>query len=422
MLLQGYKSKWEIGIRLTLIIMISSLVLNLMKLNSYSIIGFLFFSFLTFRFFKKPSFDLLGISSLCYFGITLIGLFFTTNIGVESKNIESKLLLFILPLLYAFYGLDKRILSVYVFKTLLYSVSIVSVFCLVYSLVSFWEFRDLNLFFYHDLLKPIQHHAVYFSIGVILCIIYLITNKDILRNRSFLKISWIAYLWIILLLLSSKMLIFFAVVFLLAIQFKKIRSKNTGKWILGLAVLLIALFSFKNPISQRFYEIANSNLQVISQETIGPEVYLNGLEFRLLQWRNTYEILNRYDAWLTGVGFADSKKLLWEQYDILRLYKGEDPSVIGGFYVYDLHNQYLQTTLQMGILGLLVLVLFMFSLFKAAIQTQNILLLALACMFVFLCFTENVLDRQYGMIFFVFIPFLLNNFQASPTGIKKESN
>ena len=63
-------------------------------------------------------------------------------------------------------------------------------------------------------------------------------------------------------------------------------------------VTLIALIP--SPVGTRFRAVFAGNDLLFTQKKFTPGTYFNGVQFRLLQWRFTYEILNEQHAWLLG--------------------------------------------------------------------------------------------------------------------------
>ena len=69
---------------------------------------------------------------------------------------------------------------------------------------------------------------------------------------------------------------------------------------------------------------------------------------------------------------------------------------------YNPHNQFLQSTLEIGIIGLLVLVLLLFFVLKFAFIDSNWLLGILCLNLIFNALFESMLQRQSGIVFFTF--------------------
>ena len=69
---------------------------------------------------------------------------------------------------------------------------------------------------------------------------------------------------------------------------------------------------------------------------------------------------------------------------------------------YNPHNQYLQTTLEIGIQGLAILLMLFISGLIFALRTKNWILLLLISAFMFNAFFESMFQRESGIVFFSF--------------------
>ena len=167
-------------------------------------------------------------------------------------------------------------------------------------------------------------------------------------------------------------------------------------------MVITLTFTIKNPISKRFYEIAKGNIKIVTHDSFKKSDYFNGLQFRLLQWKFVGEILTEKKRWLIGVSPGDAQATLNEKYLAKNMYSGETSRGDRGYLVYNTHNQFLQTVLQNGIIGLAVLMMICVPLLKLALQNKKkpgsfIILLLLAWLF-----TEAAFETQYGIVIFIF--------------------
>jgi len=85
---------------------------------------------------------------------------------------------------------------------------------------------------------------------------------------------------------------------------------------------------------------------------------------------------------------------------------------------YNSHNQYLGYFLIAGLIGFLVLFGFLLFHFKNSIYRKNDLYFIVVFFFSIIMFIENILERQSGIILFIF---LMNLFEYSPITYKKVS-
>jgi O-antigen ligase len=96
-----------------------------------------------------------------------------------------------------------------------------------------------------------------------------------------------------------------------------------------------------------------------------------------------------------GFGINDDKQALYNCYkkELYYLYESK----------FNTHNQFLSVTMKAGIVGLIVFLFMLIYNFKLAFSLQNRLYLSLLVFFIIVMLTENILERQNGVIIFTFI-------------------
>jgi len=364
--------------------------------------------------FQTNTRNLLLAGSVLFFLVQIIALLYTTNTQQGWVSIRVKTGLLITPLAIC---LTTSIITA-IFKKLLVQYCFIlftaTLFCLCISFLNYQQTADPSLFFYHSLVSPLNQHAVYFSLLVMIGLIFLletIEKRDFIFNRLF-HFLLIVYLSIFLFLLSSKLVIGFYAFFLLYYFIKLFQKNKLNRLaIAGSLLVCITLVSLvltvRNPISKRFSEIINGDIKLVAQDSFDKGDYFNGLQFRLLQWRFVTEILTENKRWWPGVSPGDAQDFLNKKYISKNMYSGEPERGDRGYLIYNTHNQFLETILQNGIIGLSVLLIICFSLVKMAVNKKNrmtsfIILLLLAWLF-----TESVFETQYGIIIFTFFPLFI---------------
>jgi len=375
---------------------------------------------------KKSYLNYFLLCCILLFLLQFIAMFYTSDVESGWSNIRIKSGLVIIPLavcLSSFLQTKslKKLLSQFCLLLLL-----ASLYCILVSFINYQHSGDSSLFFYHALVSPLKQHAVYFSILVTIAIIFLteiIYEKEIVYSKWF-HISLIIYFSIFLFLLSSRLIIslyiFYLVLFFIRLlKKKKINKVIIATFIAAVVFSVISIFTVRNPISQRFYDIVNGNLNIIRQDSFKKSDYFNGLQFRLLQWRFVAEILSEQDRWWLGVSPGDAQHLLNEKYLSKNMYAGERHRGDRGYLIYNTHNQFLQTLLQTGIIGLIILLFLCFFLVKTAWQRKNKMLINVVLILLIWLFTEAAFETQYGIAIFIFFPLLLAMGNDSD---KKEAN
>jgi len=125
----------------------------------------------------------------------------------------------------------------------------------------------------------------------------------------------------------------------------------------------------------------------------------NSATYRLAEWTCAADVIAE-NFWL-GVGVGDNRKALIDAYKKRGFKKGVE-------YKFNAHNQYLETMLATGVLGLAYLLFMLFTYGKWALKQQDYT--ALACL-VFLAIgllTESMFERSWAIsLFAIFFPFMI---------------
>jgi O-antigen ligase len=127
----------------------------------------------------------------------------------------------------------------------------------------------------------------------------------------------------------------------------------------------------------------------------------------LLEWRFAFEILKEQGAWLWGTGTGDSQDLLNQKYIDANMYMGTPGRKGHGFIGYNFHNQFIETLVRSGVIGLAVLLILFGLMFGIARQwkTGQAYFTVLILMIFFL--PQSPLTMQHGVFLFCFFPLLL---------------
>jgi O-antigen ligase len=286
-------------------------------------------------------------------------------------------------------------------------------YCFAAALKKYYFLHAENeVFFYHQLVSPFKQHAVQVSFLIFAGLIYLleITGKNSYFENKFIHFLLIIYFLFCIVMLSSKLVIIFSSVCCLYYLITLLKNKNksiaSALIIIGIAIITLVMVTI-NPVSKRFNEIISGNISMIEQQKFSPAIYFNGLQFRLLEWRFVSQILTENNAWLIGVSPADAQHLLDQKYISTKMYIGEPGASDHGFLGYDTHNQFLESVLQTGILGLLIFIFICYSLIRLAFQRKSIELSFIMALLIAYAFTESCFESQYGLVLFTFFPLFI---------------
>ena len=264
-------------------------------------------------------------------------------------------------------------------------------------------------FFYHNLVSPIRGHAVYLSIYTFIALVFLMES---LRQRRWvvpknIHLLMTALLVIFLILLASKLVIafflFYLLYFIYALFKKHKRRKQFGFLLLLLAFVNgVLLFSSDNPVKERFTDLGG---RIGAGEKNDPSQYLNGIQFRLLQWKLVPGILTEKSCWLTGVGISRGQSELNRKYRERNMYLG-DGKEDKGYRQYNAHNQFLQDLLQTGLPGLIGFMLMCLAMTALWFRKRSMAVLLTVSLILVYAFVESLLETQFGIVIFCFFPLL----------------
>ena len=388
------------------------LIFSFRAVSSISI-GLLFLTALIKNKLEYGYFYLKNINSLFLSGcialylLQFIALLYTSNMAEGWHHIQLKSALLFVPLAVA--GTDflnktsrNKLLSWYCF--LLFTAS---VYCLVAAFTRYIHSHNITTFFYYELVSPYSHHPVYFSILLFIALAFLMESvqKKFIVLNNFFHYSLIVFFSFILFLLSSKLILtffsFYTIYYILFFGKKNI-----------LMILLISSLSIagslviitNNPVSRRFHDLVNDDLSILKQDRFDPGTYFNGLQFRLLQWRLVPEILTEKSSWLLGVAPGDAQAVLNKKYIEKNMYLGETWRGDHGFLGYNTHNQFLQSLLQNGILGLFAFLMIFLAILNMLWERKERILSFVTILLLLYSFLESIFETQYGILLFLFFP------------------
>lgn len=413
------KPRWINNVHFILLLgVITTLIISWFNLSSYLTVLLLLVILVT----ERPQVKVPQIFTnkffLAYFAIFLVdiaGLLYADNVRIGWKSVESRATLLAIPFIMfagSFSNGDgfKRVMTAYCF--ILFIITIV---CYVVAIQNYIATGDPAVFFYHDLVNLLKQNAIIFSIFMLGGLLYLISHdlhaglfpfKQAGALRNFL----IGWFFVFIALLASKLMLFILALVLIRFLTKKFllaRSKKALIIVASLFVITVVLATTTdNPIKRRYDDILRGDISLASQDKFTPDVYFNGVQFRLLVWRFSLEILRDQKAWVAGVSPGDSQDFLNQKYIDANMYIGKGDKKDVGFLYYDSHNQFMQQFLQSGLIGLLAFVVACFLMIKRTVQQGTMEAAFMTGTLLAVCMTESLLELQHGLFLFTFFPFL----------------
>ncbi|WP_219006279.1 O-antigen ligase family protein [Aquimarina litoralis] len=335
-----------------------------------------------------------------------MGLLYTANSKEGLKYIVRILPFFLFPLILA----SSSITQLKKEKALLffgYSGLVISLILFLISGYNYLHSRDINCFFYKEFTKLEELHPVYFGMYYVLSVVLVLKNiyKNNVKNKQVYMGILVAYSLVVLMLISSKIIILAALILGFYAIF---RTKGLKAQKLILSILLIVTTSlaivFFSVTKERFSDVLKPNLEIVFKDKYAYNENFSGLTLRLVFSRLAIKHLIEDNHFLLGVGTGDYKDYTNEFYVKHDLHRGK-------YLNYNLHNQYTQTFLSLGIFGLIYLFFMLGSFVKKSIIYEDPVFLSFAVIILLVFLTESVLQVHKGIVFFALLSslFLINN-------------
>lgn len=362
------------------------------------------FAFTTKTYEIKPLFDKKIILFLIFFSLHIIGVFNSSNKDSALFDIQIKLPMLILPLIFIF--LPKNFLTKD--KFWLYALSIIAgLIITIFYCFSFGIVRAVSNSL--PLLPEIIYtklsasfHPSYLSLfastGLVLT--YKIPLNNIFPNfnkSGLIKSIIIVLISIFLIMLNSRtgfILMVISYLWILIDMFF-VRKRKVLAISTALIVSLSLVFVLSSDILSQRYNNAINNIG--QTNNIEPE--MSSMSQRNFIYSNSLNLISENIVF--GVGTGDVKSTFENLYEKENVH----------FHSYlNAHNQYLQTTIALGLIGLLILLsLFFFPMIKM-IREKEFFFLTIFLLIGFSFLFESMLERNMGTYFFALIYVLSNSY------------
>ena len=325
---------------------------------------------------------------ILYYLLLIVGMLWTDNQMFGLSKLENKLSFILFPLLFTFSKLNiskDKILDVFILglvMSLIVNYSIAIYHTCDFNIPLFDSFFNVN--FAH-----FMHHSYY---GHYLIIGSLITlDRLINRNNTivFLLLFFVFSLGVIQTLSKSAILIYLLLI-PLYFFWEMFTKRKYSLMVLGISFFIIfgfVLINTENSVSRRLNTIPISIEEFNSKDN--PSIESNTA--RLIMWTTSLDLFQ--ESFIAGSGTGDYDDVLYNRnmaYGNTGVAKQRLNS----------HNQFLNTAVQLGSLGVIALILIFVSGFKIALQCKNHLYIFLLSAFIMNFLFESFLETQAGIVLF----------------------
>lgn len=369
-----------------------------------------------------------------YFMLFAASYFYSDNKAVSVFDLQKKLSIFLFPLVIgAGVSIDKKLAErIFLFFTA--GVSIAAILCITNAAHLWSETKDTTVFFYHSLVKPmIDINAVYmawytfFSLSILLFFPW----AGNLKKQRYLKNTLLILQLVFFILLSSKTLIL--LFFLLLVPFylrKTVVHWRFAPWkiivsVIVLTALFVGLFAVENPIRRRYEDIINKNdisKAWLNDYSTVDESKFSNLAIRMMVWRIGIENMVENHLWLAGAGNGDVQDLQNQRmaYHHVQNWDRDHFDDTSNLWNVDLHNMYLETILMIGVPGLILIILIMFTPLRYINKTNyKAVFTIFFIVAIFFMMQEASLQTQAGIVYYSFFTQIFWNIYYSVKQEKK---
>ncbi len=361
--------------------------------------------------------------------LLFIGLFYSKNTNKTLFDLQVKLtILFISPVIV--FMSNKVLLN---FKTLLklfiLGNFVASIVCLIYGLsnsiqidpnqglifnscawpnnetINSYTFFQLVFYRYSFLsynFLSVFHHPTYYSVYImfsIVSLVYLIGNSEKRKLGYFLLIG---YFTLFLLLLGSRAVLLtyiISIIFYFAYLILKLKLYK----VLGIITLLITTFIIIIFINDKIKAYLSESINTAKEQNLSKDS-----DMRLWLWKSGVEVFKEEFWFGTGTGdIREELKKKYKKYGLETAHKNN----------YNVHNQYLDIAVKLGVLGFTVFLFWMIYAFIISITRRQFLFFFFLLIMFVNFFFEVMLNSIAGVSFFAFFYSLL----YAKYNIKQES-
>ena len=346
----------------------------------------------------------------------LFSLLFAEDFDNSLKAIEGKLSLLVFPLVLFTTSLRKDQIH-QLLKLFILSICLAILYLMGHS---FMNYLDEGFWLtYHDFTAPFSAHAVFFSyylFAAVLFSIYFIQMQGTsMKMKGFYTlVIIISIVGLVFCASKNVTVVSISFGFFMFIQRYIKKGVKVKELSIAVVVLLIALFSamqldavksrmgelFSGSGMENYHEIRGGGM-IEEAET----VLFNGTSLRITFWYLGIDEVSERNRLLVGLTPGDRREIMNERYAEVGMVS---------FSNYNLHNQFIQTFVELGLIGLLIYLLVYTSLFSLAFEQSNRLLLIFLLATVIFQLTESMLERNKVIVFMMFFFGLLQQLTFAP--------
>lgn len=262
--------------------------------------------------------------------------------------------------------------------------------------------NDFGALLYYELSAFLHLHPTHYSLFILTAIHFLVNQTNLYLVKF--RIPILLFFGVFIFLLQVKIaLVGLFLYFLLYVIIYKKGSLNRRKFLLTISVLIILISIGSQLEVNRFNEIFKNrnSIEVGNKDE-------DGVHQRLWLWKQAYIQIKIKP--LLGYGLGSQNSIFKWKVEKLNLqnHNSYQYSIASKeIATKNLHNQYVQTIYELGIIGGLLYLASIVILIRYGVKYEKIDFIVIFVFFLLFQLTENLLERQMGIYFYAFIITLL---------------
>jgi len=345
----------------------------------------------------KPLFKWRTIILQSVFFITVLSTFYSINPHEGFNDWGKQIPIFLFPIFFCLNPLDIKKYR----PQLLLSFALICTGTVIYlyadALITIRHYQLpvsailSGAFINHNFAEPIDMHATFFSMQLVIALIYMISILIKEKNR-YTRVFYLLCSIVLtagLVQLSSKsVLVVLLIVINIAVPYFIFKSSKRWKYVLisaSSSVVLISGILYSGAFRERFL----NEFQIdISKATINETS-----DGRLARWQVVTELINKKP--ITGYGTGSEMELLQDAFYKHKLYNSYLSKL-------NAHNEYLSVLLNSGIIGFLIYVATLIWGINIAFKQKDLFFFTFILLMAIVSLSENVLDVDKGIFFYAF--------------------
>ncbi len=344
----------------------------------------------------KPQYQLIHFTFFGLFLLMVLSWFWSVDKHLTLIGIQRNLPYFFIPFLFGFIPAFEKKTIHFIVKFFSTVMVLFAVYVLIVAYVKAIQDTHWQLMTHQNLANILNINRVMLSVIMSTSFLFWLTTSE---NRL-LKYFSLSVLGIVIVLLSSKMVII--VMLLIVLSYFVQNISNVKKYSFFLIVISISLVLFlSTKINNKFVsETIPRYQEIIKKNDFGYGYYFNGAELRILYTRFLWEINKEEPIFFTGYGLNAAQINIEKKIKQYNIY----PDYIE----FNFHNQFNQNMAELGIFGVLFLIIILLIGIKNGIKNETSFWLFFIIFFAFYMFTDTPMSSIRSIYLFLILFFIFN--------------